>query len=160
MSLVSKPPAMVEAESLDMHPTWNEKQYIWDAASLTVSPAGEALSKGPNKRTPRGPLVCRIDKCRAPLADATAACQRNRVCKFHLEQPELDINGVLSRFCQQCGKFQHAYERFDGSNRSCRACLAARRAERRRKALAKQNLEADGSSGEQSSGEPFRTASG
>ncbi|KAI7840120.1 hypothetical protein COHA_006161 [Chlorella ohadii] len=55
---------------------------------------------------------------------------RFKVCRTHREADEVQHNGKVQRFCQQCNTF-HVTERFEGSQRSCREQLA-RHAERRR----------------------------
>ncbi|KAF6250912.1 SBP domain-containing protein, partial [Scenedesmus sp. NREL 46B-D3] len=48
--------------------------------------------------------------------------QRHRVCAEHLAAMSATVDGVDSRFCQQCGKFQPLTE-FDQDKRSCRSRL-------------------------------------
>lgn len=43
-------------------------------------------------------------------------CLRYRVCPAHLNAAVVELDGVASRFCQQCGKF-HRLEDFDGSKK-------------------------------------------
>jgi hypothetical protein len=61
--------------------------------------------------------------------------RRYRVCEEHLRTPQLMIEGVSSRFCQQCGKFE-PLSSFDGAKRSCRARLQRHNARRRKDPLA------------------------
>lgn len=41
---------------------------------------------------------------------------RMRVCEKHLHAPAVLVNGTISRFCQQCGKWQAVAE-FEGSKK-------------------------------------------
>ena len=47
---------------------------------------------------------------------------RYKVCASHLTLPEVDINGSMMRFCQQCARFQPVSD-FDALKRSCRERL-------------------------------------
>lgn len=48
--------------------------------------------------------------------------QRYKVCEYHLKVDCIMRNGVRSRFCQQCGRYQ-PLEDFDDTKRSCRVRL-------------------------------------
>jgi hypothetical protein len=50
------------------------------------------------------------------LRDEKPYYQRFLVCEEHMRCLSLDINGQLSRFCQQCGKFEPV-EAFDNNKR-------------------------------------------
>ncbi|EFN55889.1 hypothetical protein CHLNCDRAFT_17960, partial [Chlorella variabilis] len=57
--------------------------------------------------------------------------QRYRVCKPHLQSPAMVVDGVVQRFCQQCGRF-HLLREFDGDKRNCRARLQQHNSRRRK----------------------------
>jgi hypothetical protein len=57
-----------------------------------------------------------VDGCGAHLGAAKAYYQRHKVCAVHLSAMCSKVNGVDSRFCQQCGKFQ-PLEDFDADKR-------------------------------------------
>jgi hypothetical protein len=80
---------------------------------------------------PPGPAICRVSKlhnsfcthtmlqvdgCSAKLSNCKAYCVRYRVCQQHLGAAAVLIDGVQSRFCQQCGRFEELSE-FDGAKR-------------------------------------------
>ncbi|KAL4444349.1 hypothetical protein ABPG75_012086 [Micractinium tetrahymenae] len=73
---------------------------------------------------------------------------RYHICQAHMAAPEVDRDGVPSRFCQQCGRF-HGLAAFDGTQRSCREQLAnhnSRRRFRRSHAASSDREEWDGDS--------------
>ncbi len=55
-----------------------------------------------------------------------------RVCSTAVQVPSIMRDGVLQRFCQQCGRFHHLSE-FDGAKRSCRTRLDRHNARRRKR---------------------------
>jgi hypothetical protein len=57
-----------------------------------------------------------VDDCGVHLGGAKAYYQRHKVCAVHLSAMCARVNGVDSRFCQQCGKFQ-PLEEFDADKR-------------------------------------------
>ncbi|EFN53735.1 hypothetical protein CHLNCDRAFT_136317 [Chlorella variabilis] len=71
---------------------------------------------------------CRVPGCSRELK--VGFLQRCRCCEFHSREPQLELHGVTSRFCQQCGFF-HALEEFDAQRRSCRRSLERHRVCRR-----------------------------
>jgi hypothetical protein len=54
--------------------------------------------------------------CGASLEGLKRYYVRMRVCERHLHAPSIVVNGVVSRFCQQCAKFQFVGE-FSGSKK-------------------------------------------
>lgn len=61
--------------------------------------------------------VCsQVEGCERLLRDEKPYYQRFLVCEEHMRCLSLDINGQLSRFCQQCGKFE-PLEAFDNNKR-------------------------------------------
>ncbi|KAL4539530.1 hypothetical protein Ndes2437B_g02101 [Nannochloris sp. 'desiccata'] len=78
---------------------------------------------------------CQI--CQVILKDEKPYYQRYRICRTCSSVDRTDdIDGLLKRFCQQCGRFQHI-TLFDGNMRTCRERLD-RHAARRRKSHARQ----------------------
>lgn len=59
---------------------------------------------------------CQVEGCERLLRDEKPYYQRFLVCEEHMRCLSLDINGQLSRFCQQCGKFE-PLEAFDDNKR-------------------------------------------
>jgi len=57
-----------------------------------------------------------VDGCSTKLSNCKAYCVRYRVCQPHLSAVSVLLNGVESRFCQQCGRF-HELSEFDGNKR-------------------------------------------
>jgi hypothetical protein len=60
--------------------------------------------------------MLQVDGCSARLSNCKAYCVRYRVCQQHLGAAAVLIDGVQSRFCQQCGRFEELSE-FDGAKR-------------------------------------------
>jgi hypothetical protein len=60
--------------------------------------------------------VSQVDGCSARLSNCKGYYQRYRVCQQHLAAESVFIDGVESRFCQQCGRFQELSE-FDDTKR-------------------------------------------
>ncbi|WIA12291.1 hypothetical protein OEZ85_012347 [Tetradesmus obliquus] len=97
------------------------------AASLSAAsvPAKAKPAKGGKngrRGTAKSHLVCKVDDCHTVLSSSKAYYQRHRVCAAHLAAMAATVDGVPSRFCQQCGKFQPLTE-FDQDKRSCRSRL-------------------------------------
>ncbi|RMZ52284.1 hypothetical protein APUTEX25_001674 [Auxenochlorella protothecoides] len=86
-----------------------------------------------------GPLYCQVEGCGAQLEGLKEYHRRYKVCEYHLKVDCIMRNGVRSRFCQQCGRYQ-PLEDFDDTKRSCRVRLQ-RHNQRRRK---RPNEEEDG----------------
>jgi hypothetical protein len=61
-------------------------------------------------------LLLQVDDCHTVLSSSKAYYQRHRVCAAHLAAMSAKVDGVDSRFCQQCGKFQPLTE-FDQDKR-------------------------------------------
>ncbi|EFJ44308.1 hypothetical protein VOLCADRAFT_64981, partial [Volvox carteri f. nagariensis] len=57
-----------------------------------------------------------VKDCSVDLSSCKAYYRRFRICERHLKTLSLCIEGKLSRFCQQCGRF-HGLEEFEGSKR-------------------------------------------
>ncbi|KAI7841676.1 hypothetical protein COHA_004543 [Chlorella ohadii] len=68
----------------------------------------------------------------------------------------LEVDGILQRFCQQCGRF-HALEEFEGSKRSCREQLEKQALRRR---LARRAAATQSQGGPEQSGSPANCSSG
>lgn len=97
-----------------------------DSPVQTLAAHGEpAPRKGKNN------IYCRVPECRRVLNGLKRYHKRYRICPDHLKMSHVVLDGVDSRFCQLCGKFQPLGD-FDGAKRSCRAKLA-RHNERRHK---------------------------
>ncbi|GIL48966.1 hypothetical protein Vafri_5465 [Volvox africanus] len=67
-------------------------------------------------------LVCQIQGCNRNLQNSKLYYQRFKLCEDHLKAPAISIDGVLSRLCQQCGRF-HELSAFEGKKRTCRSQL-------------------------------------
>ncbi|GLC50468.1 hypothetical protein PLESTB_000382600 [Pleodorina starrii] len=89
--------------------------------------------------------VCEVVGCGASLEGLKRYYVRMRVCERHLHAPAIVVNGVVSRFCQQCAKFQFVGE-FSGSKKSCIATLERHNARHRAKVLARMQEQHDGDS--------------
>lgn len=57
-----------------------------------------------------------VQGCERLLRDEKAYYQRFLVCEEHMRCLSIEVDGRLSRFCQQCGKFEPV-EAFDGTKR-------------------------------------------
>lgn len=66
--------------------------------------------------------LLQVEGCQRLLRDEKPYYQRFLVCEEHMRCLSLDINGQLSRFCQQCGKFEPV-EAFD-NNKRCACCVS------------------------------------
>lgn len=64
--------------------------------------------------------MCHVDDCHVDLTALKEYHQRFRICDFHLKASVVLRDGIMQRFCQQCGRF-HVLSEFDGTKRSCRA---------------------------------------
>jgi len=78
---------------------------------------------------------CQVTSCHAILTDEGDASVRFRTCNEHRFAVEMDMNGVPSRYCQQCTRV-HALTEFDGLKRGCRRRLNRHNMRRQRKKLA------------------------
>jgi len=76
--------------------------------------------------------LCQIPGCCARLTenDFRTGHPRFQMCKIHKDALDIDIEGNLHRFCQQCGRLQVSLD-FDGLKRSCRQSLERHNARRR-----------------------------
>ncbi|GFR48875.1 hypothetical protein Agub_g10718 [Astrephomene gubernaculifera] len=88
---------------------------------------------GGSTRRPSAPLRCKVEGCNANLENAPKTHQRFRLCNEHIKAPCILVDGVRSRFCQQCSRF-HPLVEFEGLNRTCRVMLAKNRARQRSQA--------------------------
>lgn len=57
-----------------------------------------------------------IPGCTEPLTKQKAYNAVHRVCDMHMRSLVIDMDGVETRFCQQCGKFEPV-DRFEGTKR-------------------------------------------
>ncbi|GLI61733.1 hypothetical protein VaNZ11_004159 [Volvox africanus] len=80
----------------------------------------------------KAPLLCHVPSCNVDLSSLKEYHQRFRICDLHLKAEHVVRDGVLQRFCQQCGRF-HTLSEFDGTKRSCRARLLRHNARRRKR---------------------------
>lgn len=65
---------------------------------------------------------------------STPAPQKNKICIFHANEPEVGLGpaaAVMGRFCQKCMRF-HELPDFDGLKKSCRRSLLAHSKNRKR----------------------------
>ncbi|KAG2493355.1 hypothetical protein HYH03_008488 [Edaphochlamys debaryana] len=90
--------------------------------------------------------ICKIRGCGQSLEGAKRYYARMKVCERHLNAPEIMINGAVSRFCQQCGRFQRV-EEFAGVKKSCIATLALHN-ERHRARVARRQKQGEGGDGD------------
>ena len=82
------------------------------------------VAGGPKKKksvkTYRGKIKtdipCRIKGCSEMCHSAYSA--RSRVCLTHIRASAVEIDGVMSRFCQKCTRF-HSVDAFRPTNRTC-----------------------------------------
>jgi len=72
------------------------------------------------------------------LADGEASI-RFRTCTLHRREDEVDMNGVPSRYCQQCTRF-HPLSEFDGLKHGCRKRLDRHNLRRKRKNASKREV--------------------
>lgn len=111
------------------HPS-NSPSFHEDIEGL-ISPEDGEVRKPGRKR--RAQSSCQV--CQSSLSNERPYYQRYRICPGCSTKDKQDDDGIVKRFCQQCGKFQ-AISLFDGSMRTCRERLD-RHAARRRKAHAR-----------------------
>ncbi|GLI62826.1 hypothetical protein VaNZ11_005576, partial [Volvox africanus] len=129
------------------HPDWDPEAYSWDGVALTATrkprrgarartaPETSAYAEYLDKDVPmlmsRPPvgalskaqrLVCQIQGCNRNLQNSKLYYQRFKLCEDHLKAPAISIDGMLSRLCQQCGRF-HELSAFEGKKRTCRSQL-------------------------------------
>ncbi|EFJ42739.1 hypothetical protein VOLCADRAFT_97206 [Volvox carteri f. nagariensis] len=105
--------------------------------------AGQAEPKFANlpvyntlKKIESKPDVCVVDGCDANLAGLKRYFTRLRICEAHLSAKAIVVDGVISRFCQQCGRFQPLKD-FTGKKKSCTERLEKVNARHREKAMQK-----------------------
>lgn len=145
---------MISAQDLkqleEQETGWDVSQYSWDPISLIATPSD--IGAGPYAKEPAldertvGPVLvrqvvdpaatelrCQVKNCLRSLGDEKMYYRRYRVCKHHLNMLSIVVDGEVSRFCQQCGRF-HRLTEFDGNKRSCRERLKQHN-ERRRKTV-------------------------
>ncbi|WIA16831.1 hypothetical protein OEZ85_013768 [Tetradesmus obliquus] len=142
------------------HMEWEASEHKWDAHSMQAQrsassvAAAEATSgrrsaraaavaaaaataastvKASKVKRNTGELICQVPGCGVSLEGTKEYHQRYRVCPQHAKVDALELHGVASRFCQQCGKF-HELSQFDGARHSCRQQLQRHNALRRRAA--------------------------
>ncbi|KAI3437553.1 hypothetical protein D9Q98_000006 [Chlorella vulgaris] len=82
-------------------------------------------------QAPKKGLSPTCSVCHRSLLCERVFHQRYHVCPEHATATSVMLDGIVQRFCQQCGRF-HPMDRFSPGMRSCRHQLA-RHAERRRK---------------------------
>ena len=119
------------------------------AAKDPVDKGAEGKSQGkreassPNSKNPRAidnvsrggitdESTCQVPGCDISLAALKVYNQRCRVCADHLIAGEVDFQGIMRRFCQQCARF-HDVSEFDGSKRSCRVRLERHKMQRQKR---------------------------
>ncbi|GIL75825.1 hypothetical protein Vretimale_5540 [Volvox reticuliferus] len=90
--------------------------------------------------------VCEVVGCGASLEGLKKYYVRMRVCERHLHAQAIVVNGVVSRFCQQCAKFQFLGD-FSGNKKSCIATLERHNARHRAKVQARRLDDGDSDSG-------------
>ncbi|PNH12458.1 Squamosa promoter-binding-like protein 5 [Tetrabaena socialis] len=138
----------------DPHARWSLSDVHWDGLTLQARAAGPDSAppvpelkkyyiKGRAGAAPSSPSVastlCRVPGCGADLTKDLAyfrSCRgrgggvgKYRICREHLKSPLLMVEGVPSRFCQQCSRFHNVAE-FDGPQRTCRTMLERLRIKR------------------------------
>jgi hypothetical protein len=77
----------------------------------------------------RAAKTCLVAGCAVSLKDCPAYHVRYRLCDEHLRASAVDIDGVASRFCQTCSRFQ-PMSLFAGARRTCTLQLEAARTRR------------------------------
>mmetsp|Transcript_5475 Transcript_5475/g.18529 ORF Transcript_5475/g.18529 Transcript_5475/m.18529 type:complete len:1324 (+) Transcript_5475:256-4227(+) len=97
---------------------------------------GNSPAKGGSRSGDSGgkkPLPgCQVADCEmADLKGLKDYHLRYKICEFHLKAKVVSIDGILKRFCQQCGRF-HDVTEFDENKRSCRAGLDSHNVRRRK----------------------------
>ncbi|GIL84157.1 hypothetical protein Vretimale_11124 [Volvox reticuliferus] len=114
---------------------WSETQEPLEAAKdLPVISTNHVDANYPQSvagyRRSSAPLRCKVSGCTSDLASAPKTHQRFRLCNLHIKSPAILVDGVASRFCQQCSRF-HPLTEFHGTNRTCRMMLVKNRARQR-----------------------------
>jgi len=79
---------------------------------------------------------CQVPGCEVDLAGEDLFYLRSRTCQSHQRALTIDMDGVPSRFCQQCVRI-HPLDSFDGEKRGCRKRLARHNLRRQRKKAAR-----------------------
>ncbi|KAL6190593.1 hypothetical protein ACLB2K_036987 [Fragaria x ananassa] len=77
---------------------------------------------------------CQVEGCSIDLSSAKDYHRKHRICANHSKSPNVIVNGVERRFCQQCSRF-HGLSEFDEKKRSCRRRLSDHNARRRKPQL-------------------------
>ncbi|XP_024627503.1 squamosa promoter-binding-like protein 2 [Medicago truncatula] len=95
------------------------------ASSLSIGKKCKFNSQ--NLQFPR----CQVEGCGLDLSSAKDYHRKRRVCESHSKSPMVVIDGMVRRFCQQCGRFHNLAE-FDEKKRSCREQLSRHNARRRK----------------------------
>ncbi|GLI69912.1 hypothetical protein VaNZ11_014619 [Volvox africanus] len=107
---------------------------------LTTKPAEPKFSNLPIyntlKKLESKPDVCVVEGCGASLSGLKRYFTRLRICEVHLAALAIVVDGTISRFCQQCGRFQPLKD-FTGKKRSCTERLEKVNARHREKAQLK-----------------------
>ncbi|KAG2450568.1 hypothetical protein HYH02_005069 [Chlamydomonas schloesseri] len=99
-----------------------------------LEPLPELQTVNPEEADPA--THCEVTGCGLCLEGLKRYYIRMRVCEKHLHAPAVLVNGTISRFCQQCGKWQAVAE-FEGSKKSCIATLERHNARHRAKVQAR-----------------------
>jgi hypothetical protein len=101
-------------------------------AKLVLKPSVIPL-RGPIMMRPRpeGP-VCQVPGCHADLSTLKMYYQRCKICEDHHRATVILIDGIATRFCQQCAALQPITD-FSKDRRSCMAALARHNTRRQRK---------------------------
>jgi hypothetical protein len=101
-----------------------------NAPALATKPTSSSIPTIRGARAASG--LCQIPGCCARLTenDFRSGHPRFQMCKIHKDALDIDIEGNLHRFCQQCGRLQVSLD-FDGLKRSCRQSLERHNARRR-----------------------------
>eukprot|EP00951_Prasinocladus_malaysianus_P050177 scaffold677771_cov57-Prasinocladus_malaysianus.AAC.1 len=86
--------------------------------------ATDSSSRPANKRKRTDRVTCTVDTCDLEFPRITGRVIH--VCPEHRSAAQVDINGVPSRFCQQCSR-PHEVTRFKGLQRGCMDRLLQRR---------------------------------
>ncbi|GLC65083.1 hypothetical protein PLESTF_000244800 [Pleodorina starrii] len=97
---------------------------------LTQQDASSADATVAGVRRSSAPLRCKVLGCTTDLTSGPKTHQRFRLCNTHIKAPVILVDGVSSRFCQQCSRF-HPLAEFHGTNRTCRMMLVKNRARQR-----------------------------
>jgi hypothetical protein len=80
---------------------------------------------------PEGP-VCQVPGCIADLSGLKMYYQRCKICEEHHKATVIIVDGITTRFCQQCAALQPITD-FTKDRRSCMAALARHNTRRQRK---------------------------